>query len=78
MWIWLLEVFNRHTGDFHERFHLDGISDIEVLGLLGMKDLGDGDIYDLPEESVKILGARFRIHVDLEEYEYLIGRGAPL
>ncbi len=77
MWIWLLEAFDRHAGRFHERLLLDGISDSEVLSLLGMRDLGDGDLFDLTDGAVMLLGARFNIPVDLKKYEYLIGRGAP-
>ncbi|MFI1399556.1 hypothetical protein [Streptomyces sp. NPDC020681] len=71
---WVIEEFDRGSGQLRGRHRLAGLSDDDVKSLLGLTDLGSGDLYDIPEASLAELSLRFGLPVLPKEFEYLLGR----
>jgi hypothetical protein len=51
-WVWVLEEFDRVSGKFRSRHRLADLSDEEARLLVGLADLGEGDLFDLPSASL--------------------------
>ncbi len=73
-WVWVLEAFDRASRELRGRYRLAGMSDGEVRTVLGVADLGTGDLYDVPDASLVELGDRFGVVVRPESFAYLLGR----
>ncbi len=75
-WVWILEGFDRESGGFRERHELPELSDLDAMHLLGSEELGDGDLYEISEDSLVRLSLRFGLKVFPKHLEYLLGREA--
>jgi hypothetical protein len=73
-WVWVLEEFDRVSGKLRSRRRLADLSDEEARLLVGLAELGDGDLYDLPNASLSELSARYGLKPLPEKFEYLLGR----
>lgn len=71
---WVMEEFDRKSGQFRRRYTLEGLSDDDARSLLGLASLGSGDLFDIPEPSLAELSLRFDLAVFPKEFEYLLGR----
>lgn len=75
-WIWLLEGCDRESGYCLVSHRLIGLSDSDAKYFLGLESLGDGDVYDIPEDSLAELALRFGLELFPDDLDYLLGRGA--
>lgn len=73
-WVWVLEEFDRVSGKFRSRHRLADLSDEEARLLVGLAELGDGDLFGLSGASLAELSARYGLKPPSEEFEYLLGR----
>ena len=73
-WVWVLEAFDRGSGRFCSRHRLAGLTDAEARSLVGLADLGEGDLFDVPEVSLAELATRFRLKTLPEKFQYMLGR----
>jgi hypothetical protein len=76
--VWLLDGHDRESGEYCERFILHGLSNGEAATIIGVDDVGYGDVFDISDEAVKVLGKRFRFRfsLDLANTVYTISREA--
>lgn len=75
-WVWQLDQFDSASGKYLGSTVLDQLSDQDVRDLLGLDELGEGDLYDLPEQALAVLARRFRMEISPGTVEYLLGRGS--
>ncbi|MFG2334080.1 hypothetical protein ACGFMM_31330 [Streptomyces sp. NPDC048604] len=76
---WVLEEFGRESGEFRSRQELPGLGDDEACALLELENpeqLGDGDLFDVPDAAVETLAHRFGLKTDPAGATYLLGREA--
>ncbi|MEV6584141.1 hypothetical protein AB0M92_39160 [Streptomyces sp. NPDC051582] len=71
--VWVLEAFDRRSGDFRERYLLPGVSDSVVSTWIGIPEL-TGDLYDVPEGILQTISTRSGIPVFPEDCDYFLGR----
>jgi hypothetical protein len=75
--VWILEEFDLASGKLRSRHRLADLSDEEARSLVGLAELGDGDLYDLPSTSLVELSARYGLNFQPAKFEYLLGRESP-
>lgn len=76
-WVWVLDEFDRKSGRYCGSYVLPGLSDGDARSLLGLKELGMGDLYDVSDLSLGEISSRFGLKISPETCEYLLGREAP-
>jgi hypothetical protein len=62
-WEWVLEEFDRKSGLLRNRYRLSGLADSDALTITGLDDLGDADLYNVPDASLSYLAARFGLTI---------------
>jgi hypothetical protein len=72
---WVLEEFDWASASFRSRHRLDLLTDEDARELLGVADLGVGDLFDLQGESLAELSERFGLTLLPDEFQYVPGRG---
>lgn len=70
---WVLEEFDRKSGSLRGRYRLGGLSDSDALTILELDDLGEADLYDVPDASLSYLAARFDLTITPSKFDYLLG-----
>ncbi|WP_435866277.1 DUF7683 domain-containing protein [Streptomyces wuyuanensis] len=71
---WVIEEFDRESGRLLGRHGLAKLSDDEVKTLLGLPDLGSGDLYDVSRDALIEISLRFGLKISPVTSEYLLGR----
>ncbi|MGW5875277.1 hypothetical protein ACWFMI_01825 [Nocardiopsis terrae] len=76
-WIWPLDEFDRVSGHFKEYHLLTALSDYDTRSLLELNDLGNGDVYDIPDSPLAEISARFDLKISPKDSEYFLSRVSP-
>ena len=75
-WVWLLEEFDRASGKFRSRHKLANLSDEQARSLIAPAELGNADLFDVPDTALAQLSTRYSLNLDPKKSEYLLGRGS--
>lgn len=75
-WVWLLEEFDRASGKFRSRHRLADLSDEEARSLVAPAELGNADLFDVPDSALAQLSTKYGLNLDPKKFEYLLGRGS--
>jgi hypothetical protein len=72
--VWVLEEFDRNSGEFSNRYRLIGFSDAEAAAALNKSRIPEADLFDIGEGVLDQLAKRFGVDIDPVRCDYVIGR----